>query len=285
LRRALPRLGNSPQTAQPDRHGDDEGTVTLDPDAKWFWEHYTEAVDEIVGFCGPRGIDLAGKEVADVGSGDGIMATGLCNRTSPARFAGYDIVPTDRELLLARCRGYGVGELPPQLEFHHSTVDTIPAPDHAFDFVYSWSAFEHISKPAEMLAEIRRILRPDGWFFLQLWPFYYSPNGSHLWDWFPEPHHHLGRDPDEIVTEMRAMGQHEAGWTEYMVREFQQLNRITLGELQRDITQSGLVVTSFEFITGPCDMTPEMAVYGWADLAIGGIKLLARHAPAAASRR
>jgi ubiquinone/menaquinone biosynthesis C-methylase UbiE len=248
----------------------------LAAEEQWFWQHYSEAVDEIVGFCEPRGVPLAGTKVADVGSGDGIMAAGLFDRTAPACLVGFDIVPTNRQVLIERCRRYGVAVPPDRLEFRQSTETQLPAPDAAYDFVYSWSAFEHISQPPAVLAEIHRIVRPGGWFFLQLWPFYYSANGSHLWDWFPEPHHHLGQDPDAIVTEMRASGRHNSEWTEYMITEFQHLNRITINELQRDVVGAGFDVSAVELITAPMELRPELAVYAWTDLAIGGIKLLAR---------
>lgn len=53
-----------------------------------------------------------------------------------------------------------------------------------YDVVVTWSALEHVAEPVSMLREIRRILRPGGVLFLQLWPFYYSDRGSHLWPRF-----------------------------------------------------------------------------------------------------
>ena len=42
-------------------------------------------------------------------------------------------------------------------------------------------------------------MKPDGFFFLQLWPFYHSARGSHLWDWFDDPFLNLTQPEDEIV--------------------------------------------------------------------------------------
>jgi SAM-dependent methyltransferase len=44
-----------------------------------------------------------------------------------------------------------------------------PFPDSMFDVIFSNMVFEHVMKPAETLAELRRILRPDG-VMLHLWP-------------------------------------------------------------------------------------------------------------------
>jgi hypothetical protein len=55
-----------------------------------------------------------------------------------------------------------------------------------------------------VLDEVRRILRPDGHFFLQLWPFYHSAKGSHLWQWFDEDFHHLLANERDIVAQVAA---------------------------------------------------------------------------------
>lgn len=39
--------------------------------------------------------------------------------------------------------------------------------DHDFDFFYSASTFEHLERPWEVSAEIEKILRPGGGFFIQ----------------------------------------------------------------------------------------------------------------------
>lgn len=42
------------------------------------------------------------------------------------------------------------------------TADALPFPDGSFDLVYSVAVLEHVPKPAETVAEIRRVLRPGG---------------------------------------------------------------------------------------------------------------------------
>jgi len=165
--------------------------------------------------------------------------------------------------------------LPAELEFRQSAPSSTPAEDASFDLVYSWSAFEHIGDPVGVLREIRRIIRPGGVFFLQLWPFYHSAKGSHLWDWFEQDFHHLLAGEREIVEQMRASDRHDGGWTEYMAREFEQLNRVTLGELQRAVLTAGFDVRRLELLSSTVLLTPELARYSWSDLGIGGIKLLA----------
>ncbi len=250
------------------------------PESQWFWDHYEWAANEIADFCEQGGVNLTDAGIADIGCGDGIMALGLSERVRPRSLVGFDIVPTNAEQLLTRARAEGaVDTLPDGLEFRTSTPQATPAADEEFDFVYSWSAFEHITEPVSVLREIRRILRPTGHFFLQLWPFYHSPRGSHLWDWFDDEFHHLKTSAPDAVATMSASDRHSPEWTQYMSREFEHLNRITLDELQRCVIAAGFDVHRLELLAAPVHLTPELARYSWADLGIGGVKLIALPRP------
>jgi hypothetical protein len=61
-----------------------------------------------------------------------------------------------------------------------------------------------------------------------------------------------------------------------MTGEFERLNRITVAELQFVVLASGFDVIRLELISWPTTITPALARYAWTDLAIGGIKFLAR---------
>ena len=221
-------------------------------------------------------IPLAGKTVADVGCGDGIMDLGVLHKARPRQLVGFDLNPTNAEYLARRAREEGVSDSDwDGLAFERSEVSRLPAEDGAFDIAFSWSAFEHISQPIEVLMEIRRILAPGGAFFLQLWPFYHSAKGSHLWDWFPEDHHHLQRPESEIVQEVLASDRKREDWTQMMAREFQHLNRITVDELQRSMLAAGFVTRRLELLASPTALTPELGRYSWLDLGVSGIKLIA----------
>lgn len=247
------------------------------PESAWFWEHYDGAAGDIATTARECGIELKGRQIADFGCGDGIMALGLCRLVEPSQLVGFDVNLTDSQNLVRRAREENAldGDLPSQLSFRRSEPTAAPADDDAFDFVYSWSAFEHIAEPVGVLREIRRILRPHGSFFLQLWPFYLSARGSHLWDWFPEEFHHLRANHRDIIAEMRRSERHSEQWTAYMSEEYERLNRITLDELQRAVLASGFDVRRLELITLPTILTPELGRYSWADLAVSGIKLVA----------
>lgn len=247
-----------------------------DADEQWFRDHYGMAAGEIAQFLGDSGVLLEGRVVADVGCGDGIMALGVAHGSRPASLVGFDVNEVDVDLLLERARRYGVAELlPPGVEFTRSSSTVIPAENASFDVVYTWSAFEHVGDPEALLREIRRILRPDGALFLQLWPFYYSARGSHLWDWFPEPFHHLVQSEEEIVAAMRASDRHPPEFTEYMLGEFLALNRVTLDELQRCIRAANLEIRKVHLLAENWPVPAEVGSRPLSELGVSGVKLLA----------
>ena len=273
--RAIAALVQEP----PQPHAQDvvarEISSEADPAERWFREHYDEAADKTLAFLAAGGVSLEGKDVADIGSGDGIIDLALAHRGRPRRLIGYDLRCTSREHLAQQAGRYGVAAPPDGLAFERSEIVGVPADDDAFDVVVTWSAFEHISDPVGVAAEIRRILRPGGVLFLQLWPFYHSGRGSHLWDWFPETHHHLLEHEDDVVEQMLAGDAHEAGWTRYMADEFRQLNRITLEELHRSLLTAGFHVSRLELITHAVAIPRRLARFPLSDLAVGGVQLLA----------
>ncbi len=245
------------------------------PESQWFWDHYEAAAGQVLEAFESVGLTLAEKTVADIGCGDGFMDLGVAHRGRPGRLVGFDVNLTNVEYLDRRAREEGVGARPPQLAFERSETTQIPAEDGSFDLAFSWSAFEHVAEPVPVLREIRRVLRPDGAFFLQLWPFYFSAKGSHLWEWFPEDFHHLQRAESEIAQQVLASEAKPRDWTEMMAREFQHLNRITVEELQRSLLAAGFVTRRLELITDPTMLGPELARYSWLDLGVSGIKLVA----------
>jgi ubiquinone/menaquinone biosynthesis C-methylase UbiE len=250
--------------------------LSRNPDSQWFWEHYEDAASQVIETFEAEGISLTDKMVADVGCGDGIIDLGILHKARPRQLIGFDVNLTDAEHLSRRAQAEGVSDSDWHgLSFEGSETARLPAEDGTFDLVISWSAFEHISRPRDVLREIHRILAPGGAFFLQLWPFYLSAKGSHLWEWFPEDFHHLQRPEAEIVEEVRASDLKPADWTQMMAHEFQHLNRITVDELQRSMLAAGFVVRRLELMSNPCQLTPELGRYSWLDLAVGGIKLIA----------
>ena len=214
--------------------------------------------------------------MADIGSGDGIIDLGVLHTADPAKIVGYDVSKTDVEELRAVAAEAGLVEPFPdadRLAFVESDVRRIPAASGSFDVVFSWSTFEHVSHPTTMLAEVRRILRPTGVFFLQIWPLYYSMHGGHLWYSIREPFPHLRMTDDEIhaaVEGQPATDPRRDAWDEY-----QSLNRLTLDELHRAMLVAGLRASKVELLTEAVHLPVEAGHVPLSALAVSGVKLLA----------
>jgi len=254
------------------------GTPEQPPEFKrWFADHYDGAAQQVIDFISADGIPLQGTIMADVGSGDGIIDLGVLHKASPAKIVGYDVKQTDAETLRKFADEYGLAEPFPdaeQLAFVESLPDRIPAASASFDIVFSWSTFEHVSQPTKMLSEIRRILRPHGVLFLQIWPLYYSLHGGHLWYSIRDAYAHLRMSEDEIraaVEGKPATDPRRDAWD-----EFKSLNRITLDELDRALLMAGMRPGKVELMSEIVHVPPDLGHIPLSDLTISGVKLLAQ---------
>jgi SAM-dependent methyltransferase len=235
------------------------------PEERWFRDHW-QAAYQVLEY-----VDVTGKSVADIGSGDGIIDLALTLGGKPRELVGYDVNPTPVDHLLDVASRYGgVQALPRELSFRPSDPERIDAPDAAYDVVITWSVFEHARDPLGLLREMRRIVKPDGVLFLQLWPFYYSHSGSHLWDWFPEPFHHLQQPLEEIEA---GMGSGE--WPEYMLAEYKTLNKVTVDELGEAVREAGFSIRELELMGQRSRVPAGLDAFPLSSLGVTGVKLLA----------
>jgi len=247
-----------------------------DQSLRHFETRYREAPAKLFDFISGCGLSLEGKRVADVGCGDGVMALGLAHKGNPAELVGFDPNPTRTDLLIEMARTQGVADsLPPSLSFKTSDPEHIPAEDGYFDFVVAWSVFQHVAEPVLLLKEINRITQPGGTFVLQLWPFFFSEHGSYLSDWFPEGFAQLRYSREDMEAGVRASPKPTPEWSELMLHEYSQLNKITLDELQRAMLAAGMAVRRLEILSHPIRIPPSLSRYPISLLAISGVQLVA----------
>lgn len=244
-----------------------------DPEV-WFREHYDDAAGQVLAFLDRGDRILEGLVVADVGCGDGIIDLGLAIKGRPAKLVGYDVRPTDVDALVRSAAVAGVAEeLPESVSFAQSAVDGLPAPDAFFDVVLTWSAFEHVTEPVRMLGEIARVLKPGGVLFLQLWPFFFSEHGGHLWPHYEEPFPHLLHTGEEIRGHLT--GRRATDPTREALDEYESLNRLSLDQLQRALLVAGLSVVKLELLTEPVQIPAAISHLPLSLTGVGGVKLLA----------
>ncbi len=248
---------------------------------QWFRKHYDGAASEVIDFFNDEGISLEGKAVADIGCGDGVIDLGVFHKSNPAKLTGFDIKEVDLDGLQRTVGAIGLEESIPdtdRLAFVKSTEDYIPAEDDSFDLAFSWSVFEHVNEPTQMFQEIKRVLKPEGIFFLQIWPLFFSEHGGHLWPSYPETSYtHLHKSDPEIEQEVSLKpGTYP---TISAVEEYRSLNRLTVDDLQRALIIGGLRVSKLEILSDPVHIPRELSHYPLSALGISGVKLLAVPAP------
>ena len=99
------------------------------------------------GLCG-------GRDVLDIASGEGYGSTLLAR--SARSVVGVDI--SEAAVAHARQKYAGMSNL----RFETGSVTAIPLDSASVDVVVSFETVEHLSEQSQMLAELRRVLRPDG---------------------------------------------------------------------------------------------------------------------------
>jgi len=228
---------------------------------EWFRAHFGYAADMVHGWLGSV-LDLSQARLLNFGVGDGITDLGLMLRHGARHIEGVDIRQEYRRLPRIAREQLDLRRLPKGL--HFKTIrpsEPLSGRGHV-DGVISWSTFEHIQRDQlEPIAlDLFQLIRPGGYFFLQIEPLYFSPYGSHLRRYVDEPWHHL-QLPDsalwdrvlahqgEINAEERDFG-FEAfgpeGYKKFVFDEYLALNRLTADELVALLRKAGFEVAREE---------------------------------------
>jgi len=144
--------------------------------AGWWQEGFTDGADaeyeeQILPLARTA---LAGAtRVLDVGTGEGQIAR-LVVRDGAALVVGVD--PTAAQLRAARERGGGV-------DYARANADALPFADASFDAVVVCLVFEHIAHHEPAIAELARVLEPNGRFvFFLNHPLLQAPNSGWIVD-------------------------------------------------------------------------------------------------------
>ena len=105
------------------------------------------------------GLDLSGKTVLDIGSGLGGPAFVLATTHDAARVVGTEV----QEQLVAQAQdGAARLGLTDRIEFMTVRPGPLPFGDATFDIVFSKDSIIHVADKAELIGEIRRVLKPGG---------------------------------------------------------------------------------------------------------------------------
>ena len=101
--------------------------------------------------------ELAGKQVLEVGCGQGGGASYLTRTLKPASYVGLDLNATGIEF----CRR---NHQVPGLDFIHGDAEDLPYPPESFDAVINVESSHFYPHFERFLSEVKRVLRPGGAF-------------------------------------------------------------------------------------------------------------------------
>jgi ubiquinone/menaquinone biosynthesis C-methylase UbiE len=95
-----------------------------------------------------------GMRLLDCGCGPGTITEGLAAAVAPGPTVGVDADPSEA----ARAAGRGI----PGATFTACDATALPFPDGAFDAVHARALLEHLRRPEDAVAEMRRVPAPGG---------------------------------------------------------------------------------------------------------------------------
>jgi SAM-dependent methyltransferase len=128
------------------------------------WQRATSRSVKLVSL---PGLDTPGKQILDIGTGDGVLGAVL-------NAFGHSSTLVDQEDWRH--------EPAKKVRFVAADCcDHLPFDDASFDLICSFNSFEHFPEPEKVFAEILRVVKPGGWIYLDFGPLYSSPWGLHAY--------------------------------------------------------------------------------------------------------
>lgn len=102
--------------------------------------------------------------VLDIGAGTGHIAVELAQHNVFDRIVAVDSSPLMLQVAQEKAQRVGCGG---KIEFVEADATDLPFPDDHFDTVLCHNTLHHMADPKSFLAEIMRVTKPDGQFFIR----------------------------------------------------------------------------------------------------------------------
>lgn len=177
---------------------------------------------------------IASKSYLDIGCGRGDLVMALA-RSGAANATGLDIRPI-YEPTVALAASEGLAD-----RVHFTIAELSELPEASFDEIFSRDSFEHYEDPAQILFEVRRLLKPGGRLRVQFGPTWYHPRGVHMFFMFKRPWAHLFFSERTIMNVRqlyiqdgaRKFSEVEGGLNQMTVRRFTKFSRESGLEIER----------------------------------------------------
>jgi len=127
--------------------------------ADWYAAKYGEYATNRLGV---DALDLSDDDVViDIGCGTGAALRHAASRVHSGRLVGVDPVPRMLDIAMERAAPHPEGH---RIEFFEAPVERIPIADGCADIVLAFDSLEHWADEKAGLAEILRVLKPNGRF-------------------------------------------------------------------------------------------------------------------------
>jgi len=147
-----------------------------------------------------------GQDLLDVGCGPGTITADLATAVTPGQVVGID---ASRDVVAEARRHLGAGS-PANLRFETGDVYALAFDDGSFDVVHAHQLLQHVQRPVDALAEMRRVLRPGGVVAVRdsdYGAFAWAPDDPLLTRWLELYHQVTGRNGGEADA-----GRYLLGW-------------------------------------------------------------------------
>lgn len=118
------------------------------------------------------------KRYLDMGCGTGELTLALA-RMGVGQITGVDFLP--RSIDTARTHAARMGLA--NVSFECCDLHTWK-PQHEYDVLLSFDAFEHVEAPRQFLARMKEFIAPGGVAVVSFGPLFHSPFGDHMWGFF-----------------------------------------------------------------------------------------------------
>ncbi len=158
-----------------------------------------------------------------------------------------------------------------------NTETLIPLDSDSIDVAFSWSTFEHVSRPLESLQELKRVIKPNGYLFIQIFPMYYSAHGHHMW-WdsnFP-PFIHLSNIElfESRFKDFCESNEYEESFKKIIEDEIYSLNRIRFEEIKDLLLNLNFKILKEDLSCEPFEHFDNLLDYSKAELETGEIFII-----------